>query len=186
MAQDRTIIGIDPGTNLLGFGVIRFDDRGKPGFVDMGVIDLRKEVDPYVKLNRICREVGEICDRYNPEYMAVESPFYGKNAQVMFKLGRAQGAAIIAASSRGVTVAEYAPRKAKIAICGNGAASKEQVAAMVERTLGIKLNAKYLDATDALALAICHFYQLTIPAPAVSSGSSWEKFVKANPERIKK
>ncbi|MDE5732158.1 MAG: crossover junction endodeoxyribonuclease RuvC, partial [Bacteroidales bacterium] len=118
--------------------------------------------------------------------LAVESPFYGKNAQVILKLGRAQGAASTAAANRGIPVSEYAPRKAKIAICGNGAASKEQVAMMIQKTLNINLDPKYLDATDALAIALCHHYQMTNPLASVSSGTDWKSFINSNPDRIKK
>ena len=154
--KSRIILGIDPGTNILGFGIVRVDASGKPHFVDMGVVDLRRIESPYDKLEIIFEKVGALCDLYHPTDLAIESPFYGKNAQVIFKLGRAQGAAMIAALSHGVKVYEYAPRKAKMAICGNGAASKEQVAMMVQKTLGTIIENKYLDATDALALAMCH------------------------------
>ena len=160
----------------------------------MGVVDLRKEQDAYsklaaisAKLAAISAKVGALCDQYRPDDLAIESPFYAKNAQVIFKLGRAQGAAIVAASQRGISVTEYAPRKAKIAICGNGAASKEQVAMIVEKTLGIDIQPSFLDATDALAIALCHYYQVSSPlAGAGSSSGSWEKFLAANPDRIKK
>lgn len=152
----------------------------------MGVLDLRKVSDGYDKLQIINDKVCALCDLHHPDDMAIESPFYGRNAQVIFKLGRAQGAAIVAAKSRGASVCEYAPRKAKMAICGNGAASKEQVALIVQRTLGIKIDNKYMDATDALALAMCHYYQLTSPLKDVHSAASWEKFLEANPERINK
>ena len=186
MIKDCTILGIDPGTNLLGFGVIRIDAAGKPQFVDMGVLDLRKMKDPYEKLQMIHSRVDALCTLHCPKHMAIESPFYGKNAQVIFKLGRAQGAAIAAAAAHGAEITEYAPRKAKMTICGNGAASKEQVAVMVEKTLGISIEAKFLDATDALAIAMCHYYQLTSPlAAAGTSSSSWENFIKNNPERVK-
>lgn len=131
-----TILGIDPGTNILGFGIVRIDTAGKPRYVDMGVVDLRRLDSPYDKLETIYEKVGALCDLHSPDHLAIESPFYGKNAQVILKLGRAQGAAMIAALSRGTAVFEYAPRLAKMAICGNGAASKEQVRLMVERTLG--------------------------------------------------
>ena len=190
----RTIIGIDPGTNLLGFGVVDVID-GKPRFVDMGVLDLRKEKDAYSKLRQIYDTVLEVCKTYHGTEMALESPFYGKNAQVILKLGRAQGSAMIAAISHGVSVCEYAPRKAKMVICGNGAASKEQVALMVERTLGINIDSKYLDATDALAIAMCHYYELKSPlaggsgsgkaGSGKSGASSWEKFISQNPGRVK-
>ena len=186
MIKQRTILGIDPGTNILGFGIISVSESGKPQFLDMGVVDLRKEKDAYSKLAAISAKVGALCDQYHPDDMAIESPFYAKNAQVIFKLGRAQGAAIVAAAGRGIPVTEYAPRKAKIAICGNGAASKEQVAMIVEKTLKIDIQPEFFDATDALAIAMCHYYQLSSPLSGASSSSSWEKFVEANPSRIKK
>jgi len=186
LTKEKVILGIDPGTNILGFGVVRVDAAGKPSFVDMGVVDLRKIDSAYDKLEVIHEKVGALCDLHHPDDLALESPFYGKNAQVILKLGRAQGAAMIAGLDRGARIYEYAPRKAKMAICGNGAASKEQVSLMVQRTLGIKIDSKYLDATDALAIAMCHFYQLTSPLAAVQATSSWEKFVASNPERIKK
>ena len=184
MDRSRTILGIDPGTNILGYGVIRIDSRG-PHYVDMGVFDLRKIKDPFEKLANIFAGVSELIDIHNPESLAVESPFYGKNAQVILKLGRAQGAALTAAIIKGIEVAEYAPRKAKIAICGNGAASKEQVAMMIQKTLNVTLEPKYLDATDALAIALCHHYQMSNPLAGKSSGSDWKKFILSNPDRIK-
>ena len=184
--KDRVILGIDPGTNLLGFGIVRVDGTGHPHFVDMGVVDLRKVESAYDKLEIIREKVGALCDLHHPDDMAVESPFYGKNAQVILKLGRAQGAAMVAGLERGARIFEYAPRKAKMTICGNGAASKEQVSLMVQRTLGIKIDSKYLDATDALALAMCHFYQLSTPIATAQATTSWERFVATNPQRIKK
>ena len=151
----------------------------------MGVLDLRRMPNPYQKLQIIFEKVGALCDLYHPDDLAIESPFYGKNAQVIFKLGRAQGSAMVAAISRDIPVYEYAPRKAKMAICGNGAASKEQVAMIVQKTLGIDIEEKYLDATDALALAMCHYYQLTSPLSSTGAATSWEKFIQANPDRIK-
>lgn len=169
----------------LGFGVIRVNDM-KAEYLDMGIIDLHKEKDPYSKLLRIFNEVGAVLDRYHPDDMALESPFLGKNAQVIFKLGRAQGAAILSARSRGMEVFEYAPRKAKSAITGNGNASKEQVDRMVQNILGIKIDAERLDATDALAIAMCHYYQLSGPVVDAKAASSWEKFLEAHPDRIVK
>ena len=183
MTKDKIILGIDPGTNILGYGVISVDSKG-PHYVTMGVFDLRKIKDPFEKLANIFSGVNELIEEYGPDELAVESPFYGKNVQVVLKLGRAQGAAITAAIMHGIPVAEYAPRKAKIAICGNGAASKEQVAMMIQKTL--KVDPKYLDATDALALALCHHYQMTNPLAGVSGKSDWKKFLENNPERIKK
>jgi len=185
LTKDRIILGIDPGTNLLGYGVISVDSKG-PHYVTMGVFDLRTMTDPFEKLANIHSGVSELIGEHCPTDLAIESPFYGKNAQVILKLGRAQGAAITAAVMQGVAVTEYAPRKAKIAICGNGAASKEQVAMMVSKTLKTELDPKYLDATDALAIALCHYYQLTSPLVSTAPATSWEKFLEANPGRIKK
>ena len=154
--------------------------------MNMGYFDLHKIKDPFEKLANINAGVEELLEIYHPDEMAVESPFYGKNAQVILKLGRAQGAAIIAATRRGIPVTEYAPRKAKIAICGNGAASKEQVSMMLQKTLGVELDPEHLDATDALSLALCHYYQTTSPMAGLSSSSSWEKFIAENPKRVKK
>ena len=130
--------------------------------------------------------VSEVCRSYHATEMALESPFYGKNAQVILKLGRAQGAAMIAALEFGIPVTEYAPREAKQAITGNGAASKEQVCMMLEKTLGVRLEAHHLDATDALAIALCHHYATSGPLSAVrKGGGSWEKFIQAHPDRVK-
>ena len=179
-------MGIGPGTNLLGFGVLRIVGR-KPEYVDMGVLDLRKEKDAYVKLQAIYDCITQVCKSYHPDELAIESPFYGKNAQVVLKLGRAQGAAMIACLESGITsVTEYAPRKAKEAIVGNGAASKEQVQLMLEKTLGVKLEAEHLDATDALAIALCHHFQTANPLAAAKGGGGWEKFIREHPERLKK
>lgn len=183
--NDKTIIGIDPGTNILGYGVIRVNASG-PHYVDMGVFDLRKIKEPFEKLANIFAGIGEILDEVRPDEMAVESPFYGKNAQVILKLGRAQGAAITAAVMRGIPVCEYAPRKAKIAICGNGAASKEQVSMMIQKTLKVDLDPKYLDATDALAIALCHYYEHSRPFPSSCGKSDWKKFLEENPGRVRK
>ena len=185
MIKQRTILGIDPGTNLLGFGIVRVDAAGKPHYVDMGVLDLRRVDSSYEKLRIIFEKVSSLCELHHPGDLAIESPFYGRNAQVIFKLGRAQGAAMSAALIHDADVYEYAPRKAKQAICGNGAASKEQVALMVEKTLGINIDPGHLDATDALAIAMCHYYDMSSPLAGKASGGSWEKFIAANPDRIK-
>lgn len=185
LKEDKIILGIDPGTNILGFGVIGINSKG-PYYIDMGVFDLRKIKDPFEKLANIFSGVSELLEEHRPDELAVESPFYGKNAQVVLKLGRAQGAALTAAVMKGIPVAEYAPRKAKIAICGNGAASKEQVSMMIQKTLKVSLDPKYLDATDALAIALCHHYQMTSPLAAMGGKSDWKKFIEDNPDRIKK
>ena len=184
MADGRIILGIDPGTQLLGFGIIRVEGK-KADYVDMGVLDLRKEPDAYTKLQTIYECICEVCKNYHPTELAIESPFYGKNAQVVLKLGRAQGAAILAAKEYGVqSVTEYAPRKAKEAIVGNGAASKEQVQLMLEKTLGMKLESRHLDATDALAIALCHHYETASPLQAAKGKGGWEQFLKEHPDRI--
>ena len=185
MIKPKTILGIDPGTNILGYGVICIDSKG-PHYVDMGVFDLRKITDPFEKLANIFAGVSELLEIHRPDELAVESPFYGKNAQVILKLGRAQGAALTAAVMKGIPVAEYAPRKAKISICGNGAASKEQVAMMIQKTLKVELNPKHLDATDALAIALCHHYQMSNPLAGTGGKTDWKKFLENNPDRIKK
>lgn len=184
LTKDKTILGIDPGTNILGYGIIGVDSKG-PHYVDMGVFDLRKIKDPFEKLANIFAGVTELIEEYHPSELAVESPFYGKNAQVILKLGRAQGAALTAAVMKGIQVAEYAPRKAKIAICGNGAASKEQVAMMIQKTLKVDLDPKYLDATDALAIALCHHYQMSNPLAGMSGKTDWKTFLANNPDRVK-
>lgn len=182
--EKRTIIGIDPGTKLLGFGVIEIEG-GKPAFVDMGVLDLRDEANPYSKLKQIFETVSEVVRTYHGTEMALESPFYGKNAQVILKLGRAQGAAMIAAMEQGLPVYEYAPRQAKQAITGNGGATKEQVSMMLEQTLKFKLETKHLDATDALAIALCHYYSTSGPFSCRKTASSWERYVLEHPEKVK-
>ena len=186
MADDkqRIIMGIDPGTNILGYGVILID-RKSVHYVDMGILDLRKEKDHFMKLNRIFREVGVLMERYTPDDLAIEAPFYGKNPQVMLKLGRAQGAAIAAALFRQIPVFEYAPRKVKMAITGRGDASKEQVKLLMEKTLKTTMDNKFLDASDALAIAMCHFYQLTSPLSDAASSTNWKKFMESHPDRIK-
>lgn len=184
METERIILGIDPGTQLLGFGVIKSVGK-KAEYVDMGVLDIRKEKDAYVKLKAIYDCISEVCKSYGPTELAIESPFYGKNAQVILKLGRAQGAAMIAALEYGVqSVTEYAPRKAKEAIVGNGAASKEQVQMMLEKTLDVKLESRHLDATDALAIALCHHYETTSPVKTSAGKGGWERFLRENPDRV--
>lgn len=190
---DKIILGIDPGTRILGFGVIRVLD-GKVEYLHMGVVNLKGTKDHFVTLRIIYEEVTKIIEKYNPDELAVEAPFYGKNVQVMLKLGRAQGAAIAAAIRRDIPIFEYAPRSIKLAVTGKGAASKEQVAMMAQRLLGIDIAQEYLDATDALAIALCHHYHVSNPVLAAASGSrkggkklsgSWEQFVESNPGRVK-
>ena len=155
---DRIIIGIDPGTNVMGYGILGIYGK-KPAMIAMGLIELTKVGDHYLRLARIYERVSMLVEQYCPDEMAIEAPFFGKNVQSMLKLGRAQGVAMAAALSRQVPITEYEPRKIKQAITGNGAASKEQVCEMLVRILGISRDSLLpkLDATDALGAALCHF-----------------------------
>lgn len=182
---DKIIIGIDPGTNVMGYGLLGV--RGKtPVIIAMGVITLSKMEDHYMKLNHIYQRVQGLVDNYLPDEMAIEAPFYGKNVQSMLKLGRAQGVAMAAALSRQVPITEYEPRKIKMAITGNGGASKEQVREMLVRILNIPRQQllPQLDSTDALAAALCHFYESSRPQKS-SSPKSWKEFIARNPDKVK-
>lgn len=184
--KEKIILGIDPGTNLMGYGVIKVVGT-KATMLAMGVIDLRKYEDSYLKLGRIFERVRGIIDSFLPDELAIEAPFFGKNVQTMLKLGRAQGVAMAAAMSRQVPITEYAPTKIKMAITGNGSAGKEQVADMLRRMLHIDKEEMphFLDATDALGAAYCHYLQMG--RPKVDGGcSSWKDFVTKNPDRVKK
>ena len=185
MEWDRIIIGIDPGTNVMGYGVLGIKHR-KPSLIAMGVLMLNKFDDRYLRLRRISERVTGLIEQYLPDEMAIEAPFYGKNVQSMWKLGRAQGVAMAAALVRDIPIAEYAPLKVKQAITGNGGASKEQVAEMLRRILSIPQDTldPHLDATDALGVALCHFYESSRPQ-TVRSYRSWKDFVARNPEKIK-
>ncbi len=178
-------MGIDPGTNVMGYSVIKCIGQ-KAEMVAMGVIDMRKQSDPYLRLGHIYERVRGIIDEYLPDEIAIEAPFCGKNVQSMLKLGRAQGVAIAAAIQHGVPVHEYAPMKIKMAITGTGSASKEQVAGMLQRILKLQQEdmPKFMDATDALGAAYCHFMQQGV----VSTGkkySSWKDFATKNKSKVK-
>lgn len=183
---EKIIMGIDPGTNVMGYGVIKAVGQ-KAEMVAMGVIDMRKESDPYLRLGHIYQRVTGIIDEYLPDEMAIEAPFFGKNVQSMLKLGRAQGVAIAAAIQHSVPIHEYAPMKIKMAITGIGTASKQQVAGMLQRILHLdeKEMPKFMDATDALGAAYCHFMQLGRPASSTHY-SSWKDFASKNATRVKK
>ena len=182
---EKIILGIDPGTNVLGYGVIKISGC-KVSMEAMGVRDLRKCKDVYLKLGRIYERVIGIIESFKPDEMAIEAPFFGKNVQSMLKLGRAQGVAIAAAISRDVPIHEYAPLKIKQAITGNGQASKEQVAAMLQRMLHISNEnmLPFFDATDALGAAYCHFLQSGRPEHNANVAHSWASFVKQNANRV--
>lgn len=182
---DKTILGIDPGTNVMGYGLLGIKSR-TPALIALGVIRLSKFESHYLRLRRIYDRVLGLTEQYLPDEMAIEAPFFGKNVQSMLKLGRAQGVAMAAALSRDVPITEYEPRKIKMAITGNGGASKEQVREMLRRMLSIPAETLdvELDATDALAAALCHFYESS--RPAVSAGPrSWKDFIAKNPDRIR-
>ncbi len=178
-------MGIDPGTNLMGYGVLKITGN-KAEALALGVIDLRKFGDGYLKLGHIYERVSGIISSYLPDELAIEAPFFGKNVQSMLKLGRAQGVAIAAAIEHDVPIHEYAPMKIKMALTGTGAASKEQVAGMLQRILHLDSTQmqQHLDATDALAAAYCHFMQTSRPQSNVSY-RSWKDFATKNKERIK-
>lgn len=181
---DRIILGIDPGTNTMGYGILGVYGK-KPQMIAMGLIELSKIGDHYMRLARIYERVRMLVEQYCPDELAIEAPFFGKNVQSMLKLGRAQGVAMAAALSREVPITEYEPRKIKQAITGNGAASKEQVCEMLVRMLGIDRDSLLpkLDATDALAAALCHFYESQ--RPAIAKGSkSWKDYIARNPDKV--
>lgn len=183
--NSRIILGIDPGTNVMGYGVLKVTGN-KAELVVMGVIDMRRQKDIYLRLGKIFDRVTGIIDEYLPDEMAIEAPFFGKNVQSMLKLGRAQGVAIAAAIHHSVPIHEYAPLKIKMAITGNGQASKEQVAAMLQRLLNLRDDQlpHFLDATDALAAAYCHFLQLGRPETGARHYGSWKDFAIKNREKI--
>ena len=192
------IMGIDPGTNYMGYGIIEIEGRTMRSVV-MGDIDLHTMSDPYRKLHYIFERVGKLIDDYQPREVALESPFFGTNVQSMLKLGRAQGVAMAAALHRQKEVFEYAPSRIKQAIAGSGSASKEQVAAIVKRMLKVEYMPRRLDATDGMAVAMCHYFTARTPIneamgpkrvkglgggkKAAKGSSSWEAFIKKNPER---
>ncbi|MCW1953974.1 MAG: crossover junction endodeoxyribonuclease RuvC [Flavobacteriia bacterium] len=184
MAAERIILGIDPGTTIMGFGLIKVAGQ-QMELVQMNELLLQKYTDPYTKLKLIFERTVELIDTYHPDEVAIEAPFFGKNVQSMLKLGRAQGVAMAAALSREVPITEYLPKKIKMAITGNGNASKEQVAKMLQSLLQIKTLPKNLDSTDGLAAAVCHFYN-SGKVVGEKSYSGWASFVSQNEKRIKK
>lgn len=180
--MERIILGIDPGTTIMGYGLVK-QEKKAIRLIDLGVLKLDKITDPYLKLQRIFNTLIELITAYHPDELAIEAPFFGKNVQSMLKLGRAQGVAIAAALSRDIPVFEYSPRKIKQSITGKGAASKEQVAEMLLRLLDMKELPKHMDATDALAAAVCHFFQGDVTQQENRYGS-WTSFLSKNEDRI--
>ena len=187
MGSEKIILGIDPGTNMMGYGLLKVSGN-RAEMMAMGVIDMRKQSDPYLRLGYIFERVTGIINEFLPDEMAIEAPFFGKNVQSMLKLGRAQGVAIAAAIHRDIPIHEYAPLKIKMAITGNGSASKEQVAGMLQRLLNLKADdmPQFMDATDALGAAYCHFMQASRPESGARHYSSWKDFAQKNENRVKR
>lgn len=184
LKTEKIILGIDPGTTIMGFGLIKVIDK-KMEFLQLNELQLKKYTDHYVKLKVIFERTVELIETYHPDEIAIEAPFFGKNVQSMLKLGRAQGVAMAAGLSRQIPIIEYSPKKIKMAITGNGNASKEQVAKMLQSLLGLKELPVNLDSTDGLAAAVCHFFN----AGKQETGKNytgWAAFVKQNENRIKK
>lgn len=182
MASERIILGIDPGTTIMGYGLISVTGN-KITMIALGVLKLNKYDDHALRLKVIFERMISLIEQYHPDEMAIEAPFFGKNVQSMLKLGRAQGVAIAAALSRSIPIFEYSPRKIKQSITGKGAASKEQVASMLAHLLGIGETPETTDATDGLAAAVCHYFQKGTPETG-KKFSGWKSFVTANPERL--
>jgi len=188
MKNDKIILGIDPGTNIMGYGAIHLTGK-EIKLLGAGIISMQKLKDQSLKMKRIFEGTAELIEQFKPDELAIEAPFFGKNVQSMLKLGRAQGIAIAAALVRQIPIFEYSPKKIKQSVTGNGNASKEQVAAMIQKILLIKNMPHYLDTTDALGAAMCHYFQQNTQAIRSNNGSSgkkfsgWENFLAENPER---
>jgi crossover junction endodeoxyribonuclease RuvC len=181
LEKEKIILGLDPGTNVMGYGVILIQ-KAKVSLLQFGVIHLSKYESHELRLKKIFERVLSLIEEFHPDEVALEAPFFGKNVQSMLKLGRAQGVSMAAALSRQIPIVEYAPKKVKQSVTGNGNASKEQVAKMLMTLFTIKELPKLLDATDALAVAVCHHFQ---KATVRGKTTSWEAFVKENPKRLK-
>lgn len=182
VTKDRIILGIDPGTTVTGYGIINTTGQ-QMTLVALGIFELSKYNDHFLILRHIFERTLSLIDQYKPDELAIEAPFYGKNVQSMLKLGRAQGAAVSAALYRDLPIFEYAPKKIKMAITGEGNASKEQVAGVLNRLLKIQETPEYLDATDGLAAAVCHFYQRDLPLGSATY-KGWKDYIKKNPGKL--
>ncbi len=181
--KEKIILGVDPGTTIMGFGILSCEGQ-QMKLIQLDELLLKKYTNHYLKLEKIFERTIQLIDTYHPDEIAIEAPFFGKNVQSMLKLGRAQGVAMAAGLSRQIPITEYSPKKIKMAITGNGNASKEQVAKMLQQLLSLKTLPKNLDATDGLAAAVCHFYNLG----KITTGknySNWSSFVKQHPDKIK-
>jgi crossover junction endodeoxyribonuclease RuvC len=184
MTEDKIILGIDPGTTIMGYGLIRVK-KNQLHMLNFGVIQLSKLENHPDRLKRILDRLNGLIEEYKPDEMAIEAPFFGKNVQSMLKLGRAQGVAIAACLNHNIPFEEYTPRRIKQSITGSGAASKEQVAAMLQKLLNFQEMPKYLDATDGLAAAVCHHFSKGIGEHNKAKGDSWTAFLSQNPNRLK-
>lgn len=184
MDSERIILGIDPGTTTMGYGLIA-QNGSRIRLLVMGVLRLNKYSSHALRLKKIFDRTTELITEYKPDELAIEAPFYGKNVQSMLKLGRAQGVAIAAALNQDIPVFEYSPKKIKQSITGNGNASKEQVAAMLQTLLTFNGKPEALDATDGLAAAVCHYFQGGPQSPNTSNYSGWKAFLEQNPNRMK-
>ncbi len=182
LTKERIILGIDPGTTIMGFGLIKVVGKTM-SFLQLNELQLSKYDDHYLKLKIIFERTIELIENYHPDEIAIEAPFFGKNVQSMLKLGRAQGVAMAAGLSRQIPITEYEPKKIKMAITGNGNASKEQVAKMLQQLLNLKELPKNLDSTDGLAVAVCHFFNSN-RAEIGKSYTGWDAFVKQNVKRV--
>ncbi len=184
--MERLIMGIDPGTNFMGYAIIKVTGKNrKPELIVSGVLDMDKIHDPYIKLQRIFKRTLQVIDTYHPDELAIEAQFYGKNVQSMLKLGRAQGVAIAAALQRNSPIFEYAPRKIKMSVTGTGTASKEQIALLLGKLMTLNTTTGQLDETDAIAIAYCHHLQSCNPlATEGQTCKSWSDFVKKNPDKL--
>ncbi len=182
MSTDKVILGIDPGTTIMGYGLLHIKGS-KIELIAIGVLHLHKLEDQPMKLKAIFSRTLQLIEEYKPDELAIEAPFFGKNVQSMLKLGRAQGVAIAGALYRNIPVFEYSPKKIKQSITGNGNASKEQVAAMLQTLLNFSELPKHLDATDGLAAAVCHFFQRT-SSSGEKKHSGWKSFLSANPDKL--
>ena len=183
LLREKIILGIDPGTTIMGYGLIHIKGN-KLSMIAFGVIKLNKYDDQPMRLKIIFEKTLSLIEQYKPDELAIEAQFFGKNVQSMLKLGRAQGVAIAAALYRTVPIFEYSPTKIKMSITGKGSASKEQVAAMLQRLLDLKEAPEHLDATDALAAAVCHHFQNGRPETG-KKFTGWKSFLAANPGRVK-
>ena len=184
MIKEKLILGIDPGTSVMGYGLISCQKQ-KINLIQFGVIHLSKYPNHEIKLKKIYDRVSELTSEYLPDEVALEAPFYGENIQSMLKLGRAQGVAMAAALNKEIPINEYAPRRVKQAVTGNGNASKEQVASMIQTLLKLDGSPKLLDATDALAVAICHHFSSGVSVSSSKGKNSWKTFISENPKRVK-